>query len=597
MTDYRMHILICGGTGCKASESNEIKDKLNYFISEFDLEDEVQVVFTGCFGFCEKGPIVKVLPDNTFYTEVKPADAEDIVKEHIIKGRPLKRLLYKNPKNDYTVTSANNIDFYKKQIRIALRNCGFINPENIEEYIGRDGYQALGKCLTEHTPEETINEIKESGLRGRGGGGFPTGLKWEITRNVESDKKYVVCNADEGDPGAFMDRSILEGDPHSVIEAMAICGYCIGSDTGLVYIRAEYPLAIERLKIAIKQAEEYGLLGDDILGTGFSFNIQLRYGAGAFVCGEETALIHSMEGLRGEPTVKPPFPSVSGYMGKPTNVNNVETFANIPVIINKGAGWFNKIGTEKSKGTKVFALAGKINNVGLIEVPMGTTLREVIYDIGGGIKDGKEFKSVQTGGPSGGCLTKKFLDTPIDYENLVAAGSMMGSGGMIVMDEDDCMVSIAKFYLEFTLEESCGKCSPCRIGNKRLHEILEKITAGNGNLEDIERLKVLSNVIKDTSLCGLGQSSPNPVLSTIANFENEYLAHVLEGKCPAGQCKSLVHYVINEELCNGCTLCFRNCPVGAITGERRVAHFIDQSLCIKCGVCYDKCKFNAITVN
>ena len=596
MTDYRMHILICGGTGCKASESNEIREKLNYFISEFDLEDEVQVVFTGCFGFCEKGPIVKVLPDNTFYTEVKPSDAEDIVKEHIIKGRPVQRLLYKNPKNDNKVTSSANIDFYKKQIRIALRNCGFINPENIEEYIGRDGYQALGKCLTELTPVQVINEIKESGLRGRGGGGFPTGLKWEITRNVEADQKYVVCNADEGDPGAFMDRSILEGDPHSVIEAMAICGYCIGSDSGLVYIRAEYPLAIERLKTALKQAEEYGLLGEDILGTGFNFKIELRYGAGAFVCGEETALIHSMEGLRGEPTVKPPFPSVSGYRGKPTNVNNVETFANIPVILNKGANWFNKIGTEKSKGTKVFALAGKINNVGLIEVPMGTTLREVIYDIGGGIKDGKEFKSVQTGGPSGGCLTKKFLDTPIDYENLVAAGSMMGSGGMIVMDEDDCMVAIARFYLEFTLEESCGKCSPCRIGNKRLHEILCKITEGKGNIEDIDRLKVLSEVIKDTSLCGLGQTSPNPVLSTISNFEHEYLAHVQDGKCPAGQCKSLLRYDIIEELCTGCTLCFRNCPVGAITGERRVPHFIDQSLCIKCGVCFDKCKFNAITL-
>lgn len=596
MTDYRMHILICGGTGCKASESNEIREKLNYFISEFDLEDEIQVVFTGCFGFCEKGPIVKVLPDNTFYTEVKPSDAEDIVKEHIIKGRPVQRLLYKNPKNDNKVTSSANIDFYKKQIRIALRNCGFINPENIEEYIGRDGYQALGKCLTELTPVQVINEIKESGLRGRGGGGFPTGLKWEITRNVEADQKYVVCNADEGDPGAFMDRSILEGDPHSVIEAMAICGYCIGSDSGLVYIRAEYPLAIERLKTAIKQAEEYGLLGEDILGTGFKFKIELRYGAGAFVCGEETALIHSMEGLRGEPTVKPPFPSVSGYKGKPTNVNNVETFANIPVILNKGANWFNKIGTEKSKGTKVFALAGKINNVGLIEVPMGTTLREVIYDIGGGIKDGKEFKSVQTGGPSGGCLTKKFLDTPIDYENLVVAGSMMGSGGMIVMDEDDCMVAIARFYLEFTLEESCGKCSPCRIGNKRLHEILCKITEGKGNIEDIDRLKILSEVIKDTSLCGLGQTSPNPVLSTISNFEHEYLAHVQDGKCPAGQCKSLLRYDIIEELCTGCTLCFRNCPVGAITGERRVPHFIDQSLCIKCGVCFDKCKFNAITL-
>lgn len=596
MTDYRMHILICGGTGCKASESAEIRERLNYFISEFDLEEEVQVVLTGCFGFCEKGPIVKILPDNTFYVSVTPADAEEIIKEHVLKGRQVKRLLFIDPNTGEKISDSKGMDFYKKQIRIALRNCGFINPENIEEYISRDGYQALGKCLTELSPVETINEIKESGLRGRGGGGFPTGLKWEITRNVESSQKYVVCNADEGDPGAFMDRSILEGDPHSVIEAMAICGYCIGSDSGLVYIRAEYPLAIERLKTAIKQAEEYGLLGNDILGTGFNFKIELRYGAGAFVCGEETALIHSMEGLRGEPTVKPPFPSVSGYMGKPTNVNNVETFANIPVIINKGGGWFNKIGTEKSKGTKVFALAGKINNVGLIEVPMGTTLREVIYDIGGGMKDGKEFKSVQTGGPSGGCLTKKFLDTPIDYENLVAAGSMMGSGGMIVMDEDDCMVSIAKFYLEFTLEESCGKCNPCRIGNKRLHEILCKITDGKGTLEDIDKLKVLSDVIKDTSLCGLGQSSPNPVLSTISNFEHEYLAHVQDGKCPAGQCKSLLRYDIIEELCNGCTLCFRNCPVGAITGERRVPHFIDQTLCIKCGVCFEKCKFNAITL-
>jgi len=486
------------------------------------------------------------------------------------------------------------MDFYKKQMRIALRNCGFINPESIQEYISRDGYMALGKCLTELTPEETIKEVKDSGLRGRGGGGFPTGLKWEITRNVEAGQKYVVCNADEGDPGAFMDRSILEGDPHSVIEAMAICGYCIGADKGLVYIRAEYPLAIERLKTALNQAREYGLLGTDILGTGFNFEIEIRLGAGAFVCGEETALIHSMEGLRGEPTFKPPFPSVSGYLGKPTNVNNVETFANIPVIINKGAGWFNKIGTQNSKGTKVFALAGKINNVGLIEVPMGTTLREVIYDIGGGIKDGKKFKSVQTGGPSGGCLTKDFLDTPIDYDNLLAAGSMMGSGGMIVMDEDDCMVGIAKFYLEFTLEESCGKCSPCRIGNKRLYEILEKITEGKGEEVDIERLKLLSNVIKDTSLCGLGQTSPNPVLSTILNFEDEYLAHVTEKKCPSGQCKALLKYDIIEDACTGCTLCFRNCPVGAITGERRQPHYIDQSLCIKCGVCFEKCKFNAI---
>jgi len=482
----------------------------------------------------------------------------------------------------------------KKQLRIVLRNCGFIDPKKIEEYIARDGYQALAICLTERTPEEVIQAIKDSGLRGRGGGGFPTGLKWELTRKSESDKKYVVCNADEGDPGAFMDRSILEGDPHSVIEAMAICGYCIGSDEGLVYIRAEYPLAIERLKKAIDQAREAGLLGKDIFGTGFNFDITLRYGAGAFVCGEETALIHSMEGLRGEPTFKPPFPSVSGYMGKPTNVNNVETFASVPVIINKGAEWFSKIGTEKSKGTKVFALAGKINNVGLIEVPMGTTLREVIYEIGGGIKNNKAFKAVQTGGPSGGCLTKDFLDTPIDYENLIAARSMMGSGGMIVMDEDDCMVSIAKFYLEFTLEESCGKCTPCRIGNKRLHEILDKITKGEGTLDDIERLKELSAVIKDTSLCGLGQSSPNPVLSTIASFEDEYLAHVKEKKCPAGQCKDLLQYVIEEEKCTGCTLCFRNCPAGAITGEKRVPHFIDQALCIKCGVCYEKCKFDAI---
>ncbi|WP_163321880.1 NADH-quinone oxidoreductase subunit NuoF [Draconibacterium mangrovi] len=596
MTDYKMHLLICGGTGCKASESDEIKNRLNQLISDFGLADEVQVVLTGCFGFCEKGPIIKVLPDNTFYVQVTPNDVVEIMEEHIVKGRPVKRLLYTDPNSAEQISDSKGMDFYKKQIRIALKNCGFINPENIDEYIARDGYQALGKCLTELTPEEVIKEVKDSGLRGRGGGGFPTGLKWEITKNVENDQKYVVCNADEGDPGAFMDRSILEGDPHSVLEAMAICGYCIGADKGLVYIRAEYPLAIQRLKIAIKQAEEYGLIGDDILGTGFNFHIELRYGAGAFVCGEETALIHSMEGLRGEPTFKPPFPSVSGYMGKPTNVNNVETFANIPVILNKGAEWFSKIGTEKSKGTKVFALAGKINNVGLIEVPMGTTLREVIYDIGGGIKDGKEFKAVQTGGPSGGCLTKDSLDIPIDYDNLLASGSMMGSGGMIVMDESDCMVSIAKFYLDFTLEESCGKCTPCRVGNKRLYELLDKITQGKGEEQDIEKLKDLSVVIKDTALCGLGQTSPNPVLSTISNFEHEYKAHVHDGKCPAGQCKSLLRYDIVEDLCTGCTLCFRNCPVGAISGERRAPHFIDQTLCIKCGVCFEKCKFNAITL-
>ncbi|HZH73155.1 MAG TPA: NADH-quinone oxidoreductase subunit NuoF [Mariniphaga sp.] len=594
MAKYRMQLLLCGGTGCRAAESDELKRSLEYWIDEVGMEDDAQVVLTGCFGFCEKGPILKILPDNTFYVGVTPVDAEELVKEHLVKGRVVSRLLFHDPVTKKEVSQSGDMNFYKKQLRIALRNCGFINPENIQEYISRDGYFALGKCLTQLSPKEVIDEVVKSGLRGRGGGGFPTGLKWEITRNSEADQKYVVCNADEGDPGAFMDRSILEGDPHSVIEAMAICGYCIGANKGLVYIRAEYPLAIERLKIALQQAREYGLLGEDILGTGFSFNIEIRLGAGAFVCGEETALIHSMEGLRGEPTFKPPFPSVSGYMGKPTNVNNVETFANIPVIINKGAQWFSSIGTAKSKGTKVFALAGKINNVGLIEVPMGTTLREVIYDIGGGIRGGKKFKAVQTGGPSGGCLTAAFLDTPIDYDNLVAAGSMMGSGGMIVMDEDDCMVSIAKFYLEFTLEESCGKCSPCRIGNKRLHEILEKITSGNGEIVDIERLKLLSNVIKDTSLCGLGQTSPNPVLSTILNFEDEYMAHVVDRRCPAGKCKDLLKYEIIEDLCTGCTLCFRNCPVGAITGERRQPHFIDQALCTHCGICFEKCKFNAI---
>jgi len=484
----------------------------------------------------------------------------------------------------------------KKQVRIALRNCGFINPENIEEYIAHDGYMALGKVLTEMTPEKTIGLLIKSGLRGRGGGGFPTGLKWELTRKVQAEQKYVVCNADEGDPGAFMDRSILEGDPHSVIEAMAINGYCTGADKGLVYIRAEYPLAIERLKIAIEQAREYGFLGENILGTGFNFDIELRYGAGAFVCGEETALIHSMEGLRGEPGVKPPFPSESGYKGKPTNVNNVETYANIPPIINKGADWFAGIGSEKSKGTKVFALAGKVNNVGLVEVPMGTTLREVIFDIGGGIKNGKKFKAVQTGGPSGGCLTEAHLDIPIDYDNLIEAGSMMGSGGMIVMDEDDCMVSMAKFYLDFTVEESCGKCAPCRIGNKRLYEILDKITEGKGTEEDLFKLRNLANVIKDTSLCGLGQTSPNPVLSTMDNFHEEYEAHVKESKCHAGQCKALMSYIIEEDACTGCTLCVRVCPVDAISGERKMAHFINQEVCIKCGACMEKCKFDAIYI-
>lgn len=596
MSEYNTQILICGGTGCQASESEEIGKSFRELIGELGLEDEVQVVVTGCFGFCEKGPIVKMMPDKTFYVHVTPADTEEILKEHVVKGRQIERLLYKDPKTKQPVSDSQHMDFYKKQLRIALRNCGFIDPENIDEYIARDGYMALGKCLSEMTPEQVIEEVKKSGLRGRGGGGFPTGLKWEITAKVPGDKKYVVCNADEGDPGAFMDRSILEGDPHSVIEAMAINAYCTGSDHGLVYIRAEYPLAVARLKTALKQAREYGLLGKGILGSDFNFDIEIRYGAGAFVCGEETALIHSMEGLRGEPTFKPPFPSEHGYYGKPTNVNNVETYANIPVIINKGADWFASIGTEKSKGTKVFALAGAINNVGLIEVPMGTTLREVIYDIGGGIKGGKQFKAVQTGGPSGGMLTSEFLDTPIDYDNLLAAGSMMGSGGMIVLDESDCMVAMAKFYLEFTLEESCGKCSPCRIGNKRLYEILEKITEGKGEDADIERLKILSHVIKDTSLCGLGQTSPNPVLSSINYFINEYDAHVKDHRCPAGQCKALLRYEVVEDKCTGCTLCFRNCPVGAITGERRAVHYIDQSLCIKCGVCFDKCKFDAIVM-
>ena len=597
MAQYTQYILVCGGTGCRASQSEQIIENLRIALAKNGLAEEVKVIRTGCFGFCEKGPIVKIIPDNTFYVQVKPEDAQEIVEEHLLYGRKVKRLLYVNPETKKAVPDSKHIRFYQKQLRIALRNCGFIDPENIDEYIARSGYMALGKALTEMTPEEVIQEVIDAGLRGRGGGGFPTGLKWQITRKEQAPQKYVVCNADEGDPGAFMDRSILEGDPHSIIEAMAINGYCTGASKGLIYIRVEYPLAVHRLQVAIRQARDYGLLGEHIFGTDFSFDIEIRYGAGAFVCGEETALIHSMEGLRGEATVKPPFPSQKGYKGCPTNVNNVETYANVPVILLKGAQWFSRIGTAKSKGTKVFALAGKINNGGLIEVPMGTTLREVIFDIGGGIKDGKRFKAVQTGGPSGGCLTEKHLDLPIDYDNLLAAGSMMGSGGMIVMDEDDCMVAVAKFYLDFTVEESCGKCTPCRIGNKRLHEILTKITNGNGTEEDLDRLRNLALVIKDTALCGLGQTSPNPVLSTLENFPEEYLAHVKEKRCPAHQCRNLTQYFINPEKCRGCTLCARTCPVNAIKGDRKVPHVIDPKVCIKCGTCLEKCKFGAVYVH
>ncbi len=596
MAKYKYNVLVCGGTGCQSSQSALILENLKKEVAACNLENDVQVILAGCFGFCEKGPIVKIMPDNTFYVGVKPEDAKELVAEHIIKGRKVQRLLYMDPETKKHIDDSKHMDFYKKQMRIALRNCGFLDPENIDETISRGGYEALGKVLTTMTPNECIEVIKKSGLRGRGGAGFPTGTKWEFASKSVNDQKYVVCNADEGDPGAFMDRSILEGDPHSIVEAMAICGYCIGANHGLVYIRAEYPLAIHRLQIAIKQAREYGLLGDDILGTGFNFDIELRYGAGAFVCGEETALIHSMEGNRGEPTFKPPFPAVSGYLQKPTNVNNVETFANIPIIITKGADWYSSIGTEKSKGTKVFALAGKINNVGLIEVPMGTTLREVVYEIGGGVKNGKQFKAVQTGGPSGGCLTEKDLDTPIDYESLAAAGSIMGSGGMIVMDEDDCMVNIAKFYMGFIVDESCGKCTPCRIGNKRMYEILDKITKGQGTMEDLENLKYLAEVIKDTALCGLGQTSPNPVLSTLTNFWDEYVEHVVDKKCRAGACKDLMSYHINPDKCKGCTSCARHCPVNAITGTVKQPHTINQSLCIKCGTCKSVCKFNAIEI-
>lgn len=592
--NQKRQVLVCGGTGCHASESKLLVEKIQKLVEEKGLAEKVGVSQTGCFGFCEKGPIVKIFPDDVFYIEVKLSDAQEIVESHLIENKVIERLLYEEPTLKKKVETQHDMSFYKKQKRIALRNCGIIDPENIMEYIANKGYQALGKALTSMSQEEVIKIITDAGLRGRGGGGFPTGLKWSFAKKNDAAEKFIICNADEGDPGAFMDRSIMEGDPNSLIEAMAIGAYAIGASKGYIYIRAEYPLAIERLKIALNEAKELGLLGEHIMGTDFSFDIDLKYGAGAFVCGEETALIHSIEGCRGEPTTKPPFPANSGLWEKPTVVNNVETYANIPPILLNGAEWFSKIGDGKSKGTKVFALAGQINNVGLVEVPMGITLREIIYEIGGGIRDGLEFKAVQTGGPSGGCITKADLDTPITYETLLAKGSMMGSGGMIVMSEKDCMVNIAKFYLEFTVDESCGKCTPCRVGNKRLLEILTKITEGKGTPDDLAELKELAQIIKDTSLCGLGQTAPNPVLSTLEYFYDEYEAHVKEKRCPAGVCQKLVRYEIDPGKCIGCTACVRVCPVTCISGTVKQPHSIDQNKCIKCGACYSKCKFNAI---
>lgn len=593
MERVRAHVLICAGTGCTSSGAKQVEAAFQDQLAKKGLEKEVRIVETGCHGFCEMGPLVIIYPEGVFYVRVQEDDVADIVETHLLKGRIVERLLYKEPLTHEKIPSYSEIGFYKKQQRVVLANCGHINPEVIEEYIAEGGYEALARALTEMTPEQVVADVKKSGLRGRGGGGFPTGMKWDFTRNAKGDKKYVVCNADEGDPGAFMDRSVLEGDPHRVIEGMAICGYAIGADEGYVYVRAEYPLAIKRLKIAIKQAEEMGFLGDNIFGTGFNFRLKIKEGAGAFVCGEETALLASIEGKRGMPRPRPPFPAISGLWGKPTNINNVETFANVPIIFTKGADWYASIGTEKSKGTKVFALTGRINHTGLAEVPMGITMREIIFDIGGGIPEGKKYKAVQIGGPSGGCLPEHLLDLPVDYDSLIQAGAMMGSGGLVVMDETTCMVDVSKFFLNFTQSESCGKCTPCREGTKRMLEILTRITDGEGRQGDIELLETLAYNIKNTALCGLGQTAPNPVLSTLRYFRDEYEAHINDKCCPAGACTKLAGFAITE-LCKGCSLCKKSCPVDAISGEVKGLHSIDQAKCIKCGACLAKCPFKAI---